>query len=230
MSVDDDRLLGEQLAYYRARAGEYDEWFFRQGRYDRGDAHRRLWFEEVAAVEGALEAAGPAGHVLELACGTGIWTRRLAARAARLTAVDASPEVLALNRARVKDPKVEYVQADIFRWIPAGAYDFVFFGFWLSHVPADRFAAFWQLVRRALSPSGTAFFVDNLAATEAVARDARVDHGGTTERRLNDGRTFRIVKVFYDPGELAERLRGMGFTAEVRATANFFIYGRTAPR
>ena len=31
-----DSLLCEQIAYYRARAGEYDEWFLRQGRYDRG--------------------------------------------------------------------------------------------------------------------------------------------------------------------------------------------------
>lgn len=29
-------LLHHQIAYYRARATEYDEWFYRQGRYDRG--------------------------------------------------------------------------------------------------------------------------------------------------------------------------------------------------
>ena len=29
-------LLDEQIAYYRARAQEYDEWFLRQGCYDRG--------------------------------------------------------------------------------------------------------------------------------------------------------------------------------------------------
>ena len=64
----------EQLTYYRARAAEYDEWFLRRGRYDRGDEHRRLWFDEVAAVEAALIDAHPAGDILELACGTGLWT------------------------------------------------------------------------------------------------------------------------------------------------------------
>jgi hypothetical protein len=38
--MTDERLLADQIAYYRARAGEYDEWFLRQGRYDRGLEHR----------------------------------------------------------------------------------------------------------------------------------------------------------------------------------------------
>jgi demethylmenaquinone methyltransferase/2-methoxy-6-polyprenyl-1,4-benzoquinol methylase len=32
-------ILEEQLAYYRARASEYDEWFLRKSRYDREDEH-----------------------------------------------------------------------------------------------------------------------------------------------------------------------------------------------
>ncbi len=222
-------LLDEQIAYYRARAAEYDEWFFRQGRYDRGEAHRREWFAEVATVEAALARARPGGEVLELACGTGLWTRHLVAGATRVTAVDASAEVLLINRARVGSAKVDYVQADLFQWAPPTRYDFVFFGFWLSHVPGERFEAFWALVRRALRPSGTVFVVDNQAAPEATARDQRVEAKGVVERRLNDGRTFRIVKVFYEPGALAARLSGLGWRAEVRATPSFFLYGRVSP-
>jgi hypothetical protein len=39
-------ILQEQVQYYRERASEYDEWFFRQGRYDRGEEHRQQWFSE----------------------------------------------------------------------------------------------------------------------------------------------------------------------------------------
>ena len=40
--MEEQELLGEQVEYYRARAEEYDEWFFRQGRYDRGPEHRGM--------------------------------------------------------------------------------------------------------------------------------------------------------------------------------------------
>jgi SAM-dependent methyltransferase len=225
MTEKEASILDEQLAYYRARAGEYDEWFERVGRYDRGDEHRRLWFGEVATVKEALAALHPRGDVLELACGTGIWTRVLARTAAALTAVDASPEVLQINRSRLASPNVRYVEADLFAWSPAETYDFVFFGFWLSHVPEDRFDAFWAVVRQCLRPGGTAFFVDGLPAPEGTARDQHIQLGGVVERRLNDGRTYKIVKVFRDPPELEARLKNAGWQAQVRATPNFFLYG-----
>ena len=222
-------LLAEQIAYYQARAAEYDEWFLRQGRYDRGEAHRALWFGEVATVEAALADAAPGGDVLELASGTGLWTQWLAATATRLTAVDASPEVIAINRARVRAPHVQYVEADLFAWVPSAAYDFVFFSFWLSHVPHERFETFWTMVRRALKPSGTVFFVDSLAAPDAIARDQNLETDGIVERRLNDGRTFRIVKIFYEPTGLGARLAQLGWTASLKATPNFFVYGTALP-
>jgi hypothetical protein len=67
----DDDLIEQQLRYYRQRAGEYDQWFFREGRYDRGPAHREQWFAELATIEAALREALPSGEVLELACGSG---------------------------------------------------------------------------------------------------------------------------------------------------------------
>ena len=227
----DDALLVQQIAYYRARAGEYDEWFLRQGRYDRGPEQNRRWFAEVAQVADALRAFGPGGDVLELACGTGIWTERLIAHAASVTAVDSSPEMLALNRARLASLRVRYVQADLFAWQPERRYDVVFFSFWLSHVPLARFAAFWQLVRSCLAPGGRVFFVDSLYSDASTARDHRLEDPAATTltRRLNDGREFRIVKVFHAPGDLEDRLRALGWHANVKATPHFFLYATVVP-
>jgi demethylmenaquinone methyltransferase/2-methoxy-6-polyprenyl-1,4-benzoquinol methylase len=144
-SAPDSALLAEQIRYYRARAGEYDDWWFRSGRYDRGAELNAAWFADVATVESAVTAAVEAARprtALELACGTGLFTRLVAPRVGELLAVDASPEVIARNRARVGADNVRYVEADLFAWTPPARFDLVFMSFWLSHVPLARFDAF----------------------------------------------------------------------------------------
>ncbi len=224
---DEKSILHDQINYYRARAPEYDQWFFRQGRYDKGEAHRKAWEGEVKEVFRALEEAEPTGDILEFACGTGLWTQHLAARAQSVTALDAAPEVLEISRERVASKKVEYVQTDLFEWEPPRLYDFVFFGFWLTHVPHERFDSFWQLVEKALKPGGRVFFLDNSgysASSSAVDHDPP-DSSGVQERVLNDGRTFEIVKVFYEADALRARLEKLGWRGYVRTTCEFFLYG-----
>jgi demethylmenaquinone methyltransferase/2-methoxy-6-polyprenyl-1,4-benzoquinol methylase len=213
-------LLSEQARYYRERAPEYDDWWFRRGAHDGGREANARWFEEAAELERELDRFRPAGDVLELACGTGLWTRHLVRHADRVTAVDASAEVIAINRERVPgDAHVEYVQADLFAWRPERLYDVCFFGFWLSHVPDRLFDGFWETVRAALRPGGRVFFLDS-------ARRDRPDTE-TTVRRLADGREFRIVKRYHEPEALERRLAGLGWEIEVSGTAEHFVYGRS---
>jgi 2-polyprenyl-3-methyl-5-hydroxy-6-metoxy-1,4-benzoquinol methylase len=223
-------ILQEQVQYYRQRASEYDEWFFRQGRYDRGEDHRQQWFSEVTEVEEALQAATPSGDILELACGTGLWTQHLVPLATHLTAVDASPEVIMLNQQRVASESVEYIIADLFNWTPNRQFDFVFFGFWLSHVPMEQFITFWQMVKGALKPNGQVFFVDSRLTQESTARNhAALNQQGYSERKLNDGRTYRVVKIFHEPTQLQESLQGLGWLGHVHKTDNYFLYGLLYP-
>src|SRR3954447_8676285 len=160
----DPAILAEQVAYYRKRAGEYDEWWFRTGRYDHGADLNAAWHADCAAVETALcsllDRRRPQ-RALELACGTGIFTRWLAPRVGHLLALDASPEVQAINAARVGAANVDYEIADLFAWQPGARYDLVFMSFWLSHVPDDRFDAFWTKVRASLAEGGCAYVIDS---------------------------------------------------------------------
>ena len=228
--ADDRQLLAGQIAYYRARAAEYDAWWFRTGRFDRGAANNAAWQADVAVVERAVVemlAATRPSSVLELACGTGLFTRHLAPRADHVTAIDAAPEVIAINRRRVAASNVRYVEADLFEWQPQQQYDCVFMSFWLSHVPPARFAPFWRMVRRALAPGGFAYVIDSAHdPTSTAANHPMPDrHAGIVTRKLDDGREFRIVKVFWEPMTLADRLRGLGFEADIGATARYFVYG-----
>lgn len=224
---NDPSLLHEQLAYYRARAAEYDQWWLRQGRYDRGAALNAQWFGEAAQVSAELEAFRPAGRILELACGTGKWSEQLLPYASELTLVDGSSEMLAIATARLGAAPVRTLVADLFTWEPAEQADVVFFGFWLSHVPPDRFDGFWALVDRCLAPGGRVFFVDSryTPASTAVDHILPEPHAGIVQRRLNDGREFQVVKIFYDPADLAGRLFRLGWQIDVRQTERYFLYG-----
>jgi demethylmenaquinone methyltransferase/2-methoxy-6-polyprenyl-1,4-benzoquinol methylase len=210
-------LLAEQKRYYAARAPEYDDWWFRRGRYVDDPEDARRWLADVAELEDALRLFAPRGNVLELAAGTGIWTRRLVPVADRVVAVDANTETLARNT-----PAAELVQADIFEWEPEERFDVVFFSFWLSHVPEARFDEFWALVRSALARDGRVFLIDSGPKETEPGDEHQM-------RRLADGREFRIVKRFWQPDELAGRVRQCGFELDLELSASgLFLYGGTS--
>jgi SAM-dependent methyltransferase len=226
--VHEAELLTAQRSYYRARAPEYDAWWHRQGRYDRGPDANARWFDEASDLEQAVGKFCPRGDILELACGTGLWTSVLASHARHLTAVDAAPEMIALNRSRLRDAAVEYVEADLFEWQPTPrSYDLCFFAFWLSHVPESRFEAFWEMVGMALRPGGRVFFIDSDRSDCSTASDHRLPpaEDETLLRRLDDGREFCIVKRFYAPERLESRLARLGWQCRIQRTGEFFIYG-----
>jgi len=223
-----ERLLSEQRRYYGARAPEYDDWWFRRSRYRLEAESAKGWFADVAELEAELDRFAPRGDVLELAAGTGNWTRHLVRHADRVTAVDAVPEVLELNRAKL-GTAVDYVLADVFAWEPPRAFDVCFFGFWLSHVPSGRFEAFWQLVGRALKPDGRVLLVDN--AHLGDPRHLVSASGEVVRRSLSDGREFDIVKRVWAPAELERELATLGWQLGAGATANghfVFASGRRA--
>jgi ubiquinone/menaquinone biosynthesis C-methylase UbiE len=231
--MNDEDLLTEQRSYYRARAPEYDEWWQRRDRYDWGEEQLLEWQRQVAVLDDALTAFGATGSVLELAEGTGWWTERLARTADRLTVVDSSPEVLALNRERVGRSDVNYVVADLFDWQADSRYDVVFFSFWLSHVPRRRVGGFWSLLDSCLAPSGRVFLIDNRndPQPERAAKDAFVIKYDTDLhlRRVKDGSEYRVVSVMYEPGELQSLIEAEGWTAEIQATRRF-IFGSAGRR
>jgi SAM-dependent methyltransferase len=201
-----DDVLAEQIAYYRARAAEYDDWWYRRGRYALPPALEHDWFADVTDAEAALREFAPTGRVLELACGTGLWTRHLAAQATHVTAVDASPEVIALNQARLAGAtNVSYVVADLFAWQPpaSASYDTVVFTYWLSHVPDDRLDGFWQMVRSALAPGGRVSGRQHALPTAHHAnRAGQPDHTGPAGHPDPAARARRRQDLYRDQAVL----------------------------
>ena len=102
-------VLADQIEYYRARAQEYD-----------------------ASIAGAADLLVPGkdlllnlgqfDQILELACGTGIWTEMLLRMGNEVTAVDAAPEMLEIARRKLGEERIKYRQADLFHWKPDRQY------------------------------------------------------------------------------------------------------------
>ncbi len=207
----------QQIAYYRARAAEYEVTSYR----DRPEADRR-----IAAL---VERLRPGGDLLEIACGTGMWTRHLVGRAANVTAIDAAPEMIALARRQVTAANVTFVTADILTWPAPRRFDTVFFAFWLSHVPESAFGRFWSLLRGALAGGGPVQFVDD--QPEAAALETYVQGSGeVVERRLRDGTRHQLIKVIRDPADLTRQLTGLGWQPTITSSGDWLVgQARPAP-
>jgi SAM-dependent methyltransferase len=217
VELREEAVLTAQLTYYRLRADQYD-----QDLYQDPAVVRR--FETIVA------DLAPGGRTLELACGTGIWTGLLAARASSLTAVDGSPEMLARARQRLGTTPVNFVEADLFHWRPEALYDTVFFAFWLSHVPPGRFVYGWRMGSQALVPDGRVLFVDTGPEEAGVENFVQTVGIPIVERPLRDGSSHRVVKVLHAPEDLEVRLAALGWDAEVKPAGGTLFAGRAARR
>lgn len=206
--------------YYDERANQYDDWYLHINLYD-DPQHNAAWQAELDQMTGWISAFGH-GRLLELASGTGWWTRHLA-RNARVTTLDYAPSMIEVLRARLR---AEGLTADITcgdaYHLPftEGAFDCCFFGFWLSHVPFALLDEFFGELRRVVRPGGRVMLVDSKPFRgEQPAKELN------QQRRLNDGSSHQIVKIYHTPETLHTLLSSYGHHVSTRATPTFFTAG-----
>lgn len=215
-----DDLFAQQLAYYNARAQEYDESVKQTGRFE-GPSDPAV-AAEWARIQQRIAELPAVEHALELACGTGMWTQELLAVARHITALDGAPEMLATNQAKLNSPRVRYQLADLFEWQSHAQYDLVFFAFWISHVPAARLPAFLQQAAAAVKPGGRIFLADEPAG--GMQLSGPVENGHEQTRTLHNGESYRIVKVYHSPQRLQEQLEALTFHDVELWVGDFFFW------
>ncbi|HUV30862.1 MAG TPA: class I SAM-dependent methyltransferase [Acidobacteriota bacterium] len=178
--------------YYRARAPEYEQIYYRDIPDQRA---------ELEAEAGRLQGLVTGKRVLDLACGTGYWTEVMAGSAAGITAVDISAEMLCEAAKKTYACPVRFVQGSLLD-VPedGGRYDVVTLGFWFSHQPRQEYDHLYDVITASLQPDGLAWLLDNSPPAEKSEADVvRVDeHGNSYKRRwLRDGREFVIIKNYF---------------------------------
>jgi SAM-dependent methyltransferase len=222
-----DDLATEMLAYYQARAGEYDDWYLRRGRYERGPVHDTAWAAELDGAGSWLDGLPMAGRIVELAAGTGWWSPLLAGKG-ELWAYDGAPAALdrARDRLLAHGLRAHLHVRDAWAEPDDPPADALFCGFWLSHVARDRLDPFLGLVRRWLRPGGRFAFIDSLPDEASGAGDHAPAQGDVAIRRLDDGREYRVLKVLRSAPELQAALEAAGLRdVEVRTSGRFFVLG-----
>jgi len=196
--------VSELAEYYRERAAEYDAVYAKPERQ-----------QDLARLHGLLSPLVAGQRVLEVAAGTGYWTRVLSGSAAAITATDLNAETLDLARAReYGGAAVTFRLADAYALdqVP-GEFDTAFVGFFWSHVLRGDLPRFVAGLRARMGPGARLIVLDNRHVPGSNHPISRTTEAGDTYQRrtLNDGRSFEILKNFPDRAQ---------FTADVTGAAD----------
>ena len=185
--------------YYRRRAGEYEAIYAKPER--QGD---------LAFLEQEIPRRLQGRSVLEVACGTGYWTERVARSAAKIVATDAAEEPMRIARAKSYPcGVVRFELADAYSLDSRlGPFDAGLAVFWWSHVPRQRAVAFLDSLHRCLDNGARVLLMDNIYAEGSSTPVCEVDADGNTYqmRPLADGSRVRVLKNFPTEDELRKQL------------------------
>ncbi len=98
-------------------------------------------------------------QILEIGCGTGRFSRLLAARAEKILAIDLSPRMIRLARERSSlHPNIDFVEGDVMSYrLPDEQFDCIVTLTTLHHLPI---APALRKIRSALKPGGTFVCLD----------------------------------------------------------------------
>jgi len=210
-------------AYYAARAAEYDRIYQKPERQT-----------DLRKIETWLPATLAGSSVLEIACGTGYWTRFYASRCPQVVALDSAAETLGIARTRRPHERVSFVVGDAYR-IPVQPrkFDAGFAGFWWSHIPLGRIREFLVGFHAALRPGAKVIFLDNRFVEGSSTPLSECDSDGNTyqARRLADRSIHRVLKNFPTREELVRVLSPFASQVEYHEWEYYWAveYGLPAP-
>jgi 2-polyprenyl-3-methyl-5-hydroxy-6-metoxy-1,4-benzoquinol methylase len=176
------------VAYYRARANEYEQIYQKPERQ-----------ESIRLAGQALENLLRDGNVLEIACGTGFWTEKIAQTASSIVATDINNEVIDIARSKdYRSTDVLFQATDLYDLSAPPAFEALFAGFIWSHIPLQQLDRFLHKVSSLVKLGGIIVFMDNIYVEGSSTPVGHKDEEGNTwqDRTLADGSRHRVLKNF----------------------------------
>lgn len=208
--MTEKEIQREMLSYYNERAKEHDIVYMGKGPalQQYSDEYAR----DVARISEMASDFGN-GHVIDIACGTGFWAPHYARNCSHVTFVDQSASMLSECRNRVEalgqKSVFHFIRGNFFDVeLPAAAYDCALIGFLLSHLVQEQEEALFSKLGEILKPTAQLMVIDSAWSEK---REGHRRKAGIEERTLEDGRTFRVYKKYFEHSEIHEMLKEHGF-------------------
>jgi demethylmenaquinone methyltransferase/2-methoxy-6-polyprenyl-1,4-benzoquinol methylase len=182
------------LDYYNKRLQEYETVYTKPERQ-----------ADLNALLSRLQTDVSRRGALELACGSGWWTERLAAHAASWIATDADTGALDIVQRKAIQGLSTTTTLNAYQPSVSAPVDCVFAAHWYSHLRLDERSLFFRSVHDYLKPGGRLIMLDNNFVSGSSTEISRTDIEGNTyqTRKLKDGSLHEVLKNFPDHQQLA---------------------------
>lgn len=208
-------MKNDLIQYYADRAAEYEQVYAKP--------ERQQDLQRMAAI---LQDVFHNKNLLEIACGTGWFTQRLAPTAASVVATDVNEAMLEIARAKIyPGGNVQFRRDDIFQTNIDNRFDGLFAGFIWSHVLLDQLDQFLTQCLQWVEPGGTLVFVDNFFVPGSSTPLHHTDAQGNSYqlRRLADGSEHLVLKNFPTPAFLRQVLEKHGLEVEIAELGYYWM-------
>jgi ubiquinone/menaquinone biosynthesis C-methylase UbiE len=181
-------MNSDLVAYYKDRAQEYEKIYLKP--------ERQTDLKKAAIL---LQSIFEQKSVLEIACGTGYWTEKIAIVAKNIVATDINAAVIAIAREKeYPNANVVFQVADFYNFVDDQKFETLFGGFIWSHIPLQDLNHFLTTVHEKVEKGGTVVFMDNIYVEKSNHPITFVDELGNTfqTRHLEDGSPHLVLKNF----------------------------------
>lgn len=240
LSLENDQELHE---YYSLRAPEYEEI------YDRED--RR---EELKELANDLKQECRGLNVLELACGTGYWSRIIGSTATTLRGVDFSEKSLEIAHSKLDQARrnaseishdmlgsvinerlcpIELTVGNAFELRDLNSvYQLGFSGFFWSHIPRGELSRLLTLFHSKLEPRSKVVWIDNnyVEGVSTPIYSSPSFRDTFQKRSLRTGKTFEVLKNFPKDQEIERSIAPYSSDVKIQRSRHFWKLSYTLNR
>jgi demethylmenaquinone methyltransferase/2-methoxy-6-polyprenyl-1,4-benzoquinol methylase len=178
----------DMVSYYKERANEYEKIYARPERQ-----HDLLLATQI------LQEAFRDKEVLEIACGTGYWTKIISKTADSILATDINDAVINLAKSKAYfASKIKFQLVDIFNLAGTTKHESLFGGFIWSHIKLQELVRFIDTINYQVKPGRSLVFMDNNFVEGSNLPLTDIDNFGNTyqTRQLENGTMYKVVKNF----------------------------------